>query len=95
MLSEGLWLSGRKQGAPRGGEMCPCFGDGREKRRENAQDTWEGVRCSWGTSWAVHGELCAPEHCAINAESRRADGSVSFALQCKMDLGGGFPAQAL
>lgn len=54
-----------------------------------------GVRCSWGTSWAVHGELCAPEHCAINAESRRADGLVSFALQCKMDLGGGFPAQAL
>jgi len=56
MLSEGLWLSGRKQGAPRGGEMCPCFGDGREKRRENAQDTWEWgqvllghlLGCAWG-----------------------------------------------
>lgn len=48
---EGLWLSGRKQGAHRGGEMCHCFGDRLEKRRENAEDTWE-----WG--WVLLGHLC-------------------------------------
>lgn len=43
----------------------------------------------------LHGEICAPERYAIDADIRRAGGLVPFGLQCKTDLGGGFPTQAL